>query len=35
MVPRVAMFTTEGETRLTMGASEGMGDASTGAGEAA
>ncbi len=25
MVPRVAMFTTEGETRLTMGASVGMG----------
>ncbi len=28
MVPRVAMFTTEGETRLTMGASVGMGVAS-------
>src|SRR6185437_11196352 len=27
MVPRVAMFTTEGETRLTIGASEGMGAA--------
>src|ERR1700722_14146306 len=28
IVPRVAMFTTEGETRLTMGASVGMGAAS-------
>src|SRR5277367_4408288 len=30
MVPRVAMFTTAGETRLTMGASEGIGAASAG-----
>src|SRR6202023_2520343 len=35
MVPRVAIFTTEGETRLTMGASEGIGAASREAGEAA
>ena len=28
MVPRVAMFTTAGDTRLTMGASEGIGAAS-------
>src|SRR5271168_3399731 len=28
MVPRVAMFTTEGETRLTMGASVGMAEVS-------
>src|ERR1700730_9198797 len=28
MVPRVAIFTTAGETRLTMGASEGIGAAS-------
>src|SRR5271156_936501 len=39
MVPRVAMFTTAGETRLTMGASEGIGAASAweggGAGRAA
>src|ERR1700679_988457 len=28
MVPRVEMFTTEGETRLTMGASVGIGEAS-------
>src|ERR1700722_19823390 len=30
MVPRVAMFTTAGDTRLTMGASEGIGAASAG-----
>src|SRR5271170_6943274 len=30
MVPRVAIFTTEGETRLTMGASDGIGAASAG-----
>src|SRR3984957_20447798 len=36
MVPRVAMLTTAGETRLTMGASDGIGAASaTGAGTAA
>ena len=36
MVPRVAILTTAGETRLTMGASDGIGAASaTGAGKAA
>ncbi len=30
MVPRVAMLTTAGETRLTMGASDGIGAASGG-----
>ena len=34
MVPRVAMFTTAGETRLTMGASDGIGAASGAAGAA-
>src|SRR5882757_1998189 len=35
MVPRVAMFTTEGDTRLTIGASVGMGAAASAAGTAA
>jgi short-subunit dehydrogenase len=36
IVPRVAMFTTDGEVRLTIGASEGIGESATGlAGSAA
>src|SRR4030081_228147 len=35
MVPRVAILTTAGEVRLTMGASDGIGAASRGAGKAA
>src|ERR1700736_4191376 len=30
MVPRVAMLTTEGEARFTMGASDGIGDSTAG-----
>ena len=35
MVPRVAMFTTAGETRLIMGASVGIGVSPTAGGRAA
>jgi hypothetical protein len=35
MVPRVAMLTTDGEMRLTMGASDGIGASATAAGRAA